>query len=42
MALSREQQEQLESKHHANRDKERKVRPIIDVTSTALRKLEQP
>jgi hypothetical protein len=32
--------EELESKHCANQAAGRKVRPIIDVTSTALRKKE--
>jgi hypothetical protein len=34
--LRREQWEQFESKHHENRATGRKVRPITDVTSTAL------
>jgi hypothetical protein len=36
-ALRREQQEQLESNHREKWATERKVRPITDVTSTALR-----
>jgi hypothetical protein len=36
-ALRREQQEQLKSKQHENRATGGKMRPITDVTSTALR-----
>jgi hypothetical protein len=39
-ALRCEQREQLESNFRENRAKGRKVRPITDVTSTALRKEE--
>jgi hypothetical protein len=36
VALRKEQREQLESKHCENRAMVRKVRPITDITSTAL------
>jgi hypothetical protein len=39
-ALSREQSEQLESNHHANQARGRKVKPITDVTSMILGKEE--
>jgi hypothetical protein len=40
MALRRERREQLESKHRENPATWKKVRPITDVTSTALGKEE--
>jgi hypothetical protein len=40
MALRREQQERLERSHHENRATGRNVRPITDVTNTALEKEE--